>query len=104
MFNYEEKSQEELRPKELFELDKDAFLKLFQEQITLRKNGLSSISGKFPMESFLTVFTERFVVIRPDYQELIAQVENGSITSSKELAEKHTPIFNDEILRCGILL
>lgn len=101
MFNYE-KSQENLHPQELFDLSEKDFLLKLQEQITLEKNGFESLLTKFPLKSFLTVFTKRFITKRSDYQDLESQVENGKIIDRQKFKSIFVPIFEDEIKKQGI--
>ena len=91
-------------PKELYDLPEKDFLKCFQEQLTLRRNGLRSISDKYPFSSYCDVFLKRFVTPRSDYQQLVSEFQKGNFKDFEEYKKKHIEILDDEFTKRDLLI
>lgn len=90
-------------PKELYDLPEKDFIKCFQQQLTLRRNGLISISDH-SFSSYCDVFLKRFVEPRSDYQQLVSEFQKGNYKDMEEYAKKHSEILDDEFAKHDLLI
>ncbi len=74
-----------------------------QEQITLLKNGLSSLNSDFSLKQLYKEFHKRYIFPKGEYKKILKEFNEEKI-SGKEFKEKFVSLCREERAGLGIII